>query len=981
MSDIKDDTTIKNAGKKAKKIIKRVMIWFFVIILVCIGILAVFTWLHKKSDKVQNAKEPEEYFYELESQNENITYAEDSGIIYMNNEIIIMVSADVDLQQIQTVVENFDGTIIDAMEDIGVYKVRLNKEYSLKQMNRLIEKLKEYSEIEDAFINPVITMEEDEAAVEEDEAAVEEKEPVYPADPWANASWDTEVPDGANWGMEAVRAPQAWGYFSELDTVKVGLIDTMINTDHEDLEGTCYITFTDIDDGQSSTLQVTPNDVKAQDHGTHVAGIMAATWNDKGVSGVLADKADLYYSAAYYTPNNSTGSGYYDAYNYVKAISALIDKGVQSINISQNTSRLIGFAASHGNENAISHLEVQANLAEAMLLRIINGIEERGDKDFVICVSAGNSNNTTYYKNKNAEFGYKESYIWPWEAFNGEKGGSDAQYNNFLSFIDDEKVKGRIIVVGSAGIDNKKSNDEETRYKYSKFSNIGERVDIIAPGEKIYSCVVKSYAYLNGTSMSAPFVTAAAGMVYAANPELSGPEVKKIVCASTYGRLYYENGSSGMLDLSAAVKYSLETRDHSVNSVIKETTNDGIDLCFLVDTTSSMGDDIENTKVNMEEILLSLSEKCGDYRVALVDYRDFPERTYDSDDYPAKIQLGFSNDNDAILNAIKALTLGYGGDNKETVYSGIEQALSLDWRANAKKVIIVLGDAPPLDPEPYTDYTYDAILAALYDAKITIDTEQSDDRVISDSKASMINVYTIGTEANADAIDFFEAISEDTGGAYTDVSSAAEVSNAIIDSIDMIEIASLLDISSDFGDEFSGETVELYQDGAFFFEFDLDDEGCFVLEDMEADTYEWTIPRLAVSGKLKVKEDSEKSRIVFEREWYSFALVLWQRHKALLIAGVAGCILVITLLWIMIHKIKNMLRNSKKKKDALNSAEYSSNAQETQEQSTNAQGPNAQAQYVQEENVQAQTVAFCPMCGTAVVPDSNFCMNCGNKLQ
>lgn len=41
--------------------------------------------------------------------------------------------------------------------------------------------------------------------------------------------------------MEAIHAPAAWGYLSELSEVNVGLIDTMVNNQHEDIEAKTYV--------------------------------------------------------------------------------------------------------------------------------------------------------------------------------------------------------------------------------------------------------------------------------------------------------------------------------------------------------------------------------------------------------------------------------------------------------------------------------------------------------------------------------------------------------------------------------------------------------------------------------------------------------------------------------------------------------------------------------------------------------------------
>ena len=78
---------------------------------------------------------------------------------------------------------------------------------------------------------------------------------------------------------------------------------------------------------------------------------------------------------------------------------------------------------------------------------------------------------------------------------------------------------------------------------------------------------------------------------------------------------------------------------------------------------------------------------------------------------------------------------------------------------DAGKVIILLGDAAPLDPEPYTGYIYEDVLLALFNADISLDYENSDQRVVSALDTSLINVYTIGTSASSDAEDFFRSIS------------------------------------------------------------------------------------------------------------------------------------------------------------------------------------------------------------------------------
>lgn len=70
--------------------------------------------------------------------------------------------------------------------------------------------------------------------------------------------------------------------------------------------------------------------------------------------------------------------------------------------------------------------------------------------------------------------------------------------------------------------------------KLSYFSNYGKRVDISAPGEGIYCAVPKffddsRYCYLDGTSMSAPYVAAAAAMFKTLHPKYSASKITKLL--------------------------------------------------------------------------------------------------------------------------------------------------------------------------------------------------------------------------------------------------------------------------------------------------------------------------------------------------------------------------------------------------------------------------------------------------------------------
>lgn len=933
-----------------KKILKRILISAVVLLVLFVLFMAAWIFLifpYFIAEEGGTA-EVQPGIVEKAEESEKIDFNQSNGVLYVNDEIVVFVRESAPQEKITALFSSLDAEIDDSMADIYLYRLIFREPMSYDDLDALVRKISADPSVEKAYLNTVTELEADAAGEEGTDGSEEDfeyREAAYPDDPWDGVQWNVRVPRGDNWGMEAINAPGAWGYLDQMGTVRIGLIDSM-PADYGDLSfanKSCLF----VDDATGKT-NVNKYKLSADKHGTHVSGIMGAGWdNGTGVSGVTGGKGELYYSAVYYESDGNVEERYATAYSYLLALKTLIDQDVQVINISQNTSRLVGFAASHGNQNAINYLSLQADMTEKGLGRIISA--RAGEPDFVICVAAGNSNSTYYYKDDKQPYGYREEISF-WEkmksmfGWRGEKGGSLALYNNFLNLMDAEDVKGRVIVVGALGIDDSASTSDSTRYTYADFSNVGSRVDISAPGVDVYSCVVDGYDYLSGTSMAVPHVSGVAGLVFACNPDLSGLQVKDILKASATGRYYYGSEYSGMVDAEGSVVNALKTVDTPVEKVLKTEVDNGLDLCFIVDTTGSMGDDIENAKENMESILEHLGEKTENYRVALIDYRDYPSRSGASKDYPYKVQLHFTNNNDSIKDAINGLDLGNGGDEKETVYSALMSAVELNWRSDAKKVIIIMGDAAPLDPEPDSGFTYDDVLLALFNADINIDFGDSDERVVDSLDTSLINVFSIGTDASTDAADFFQKISENTGGSYAGVDNASEVGDAIISSIEQIEVADRKTVSADFGDELASQTIDMYLGSEYLFSFETDENGRFEIDSIETETYRWTSNSLYAGGSLDVGTDGRNAEVRRTKTYgISPLLILWEQNTGLicsaLIVYLAVCIAVPV-------SIKSIRRKLGRKKTAA-----------------------------------ASISPKCPSCGFEITQGEKFCRKCGCRLQ
>lgn len=956
------------------------------VLVACVGIIVALALGGRVGDNGLSGSSGNSDPAQIAAESEQVDVSPD-GVVYMNNELLVYVQAgatDAEARELFSAVGA--STVDDTMSDIGLYRLIFAESLSYDELTSKLETLNASALVDNALLDPVALLEPDDTDDEESTAtdsATETTSPVYPDDPWDGSSWDISVPRDANWGMEAIDAPGAWAYLDELEEVRVGLIDSLPNTGHEDLKdvfGTAVVNLIDAQTG--SVTQATSQ--TATKHGSHVAGIMAADWdNGAGVSGVMGGKGRIYYCQTYYTGNTTTEQEYGTAYSYLLSLKTLIDQDVQVINISQHTSHVVCFAASQGNQNALNHLQQEADAAEIGLKNIIAQREEAGRSDFVICMSAGNVNGYVFRPDASQTYGYYELGQGDKVTSSDQQGGALAIYNNFLNLIDDADVQNRIIVVGAVGIDTSSSTASETRYEYAYYSTYGSRVDVVAPGTDIYSCDINGYVFDSGTSMAAPHVSGVAGLVFAANPDLSGPDVKRIVVASAEGRYYHGSSYSGMVNARTAVELALSTRDESVSRVVSSNTTNGLDLCFVVDTTASMRDDIANARENMEDILANLAERTENFRVAIVDYRDFPSRTNDADDYASRVQLNFTNDVEAITQAINDLGLGNGGDTEETVYSGLLQAVNLGWRDDAKKVIIVLGDAAPLDPEPITGYTYGDVLTALYNGGIGIDFDSSDERVLGEPDESLINVFSIGTNASDDAMDFFDGISSDTGGSSVDISDASEVSDAISSSIEQIEVEAGVTAELDFGTDMAGARIDLYaaeggsdadggaaadgaadgdaaadgaagsssatvaEPGEYLFSFTTDGSGCFTVEALPAGSYVWTTDGPAGGGTLSVATGGVEPTIeTSDSFWFAPVMKLWQDSAALIVCGlilvVAACIGVPVVVSVIAGRVRSQQRPPR--------------------------------------GGSAGGGQRCPHCGGTVAPEARFCRNCGRQI-
>lgn len=114
------------------------------------------------------------------------------------------------------------------------------------------------------------------------------------------------------------------------------------------------------------------------------------------------------------------------------------------------------------------------------------------------------------------------------------------------------------------------------------------------------------------------------------------------------------------------------------------------DLAVVLDTTGSMGDEIEFLKTELRAIVRGLQDSHPDLdiRMALVAYRDegdiFVTRSY-----------GFTGSGEEMEERLAAQGGSGGGDEPEAMDQALIRALALDWRPEAVRSLLLVADAPP----------------------------------------------------------------------------------------------------------------------------------------------------------------------------------------------------------------------------------------------------------------------------------------------
>ena len=493
---------------------------------------------------------------------ETVAESED-GFHYVTSQLLVVAEESASFDEVEELFSAYDGEIVGYISFTDDYQIQLEGDYTYEELKALCGDLEEEEILESVTLSYVSELTTDSVD--------------YTLDPWIDANdasdtsgsdWDEDNPEGKNWWAEAISMPSVWNMDLELETVKVGIIDSMFDTTNEDLDDGLFAKLWNNEDDVSavyeSALAGTGTiSVKSARHGTHVAGLIAAqAENYFGIAGV-SQNAELYGYATRSSSYDSTVEAYWGStFAWKYAIALMLNEGVKVINIS------MGFdtakeAANNGDAWALEWLEISnASMSDFLLKYIDSGYE------FLICKAAGNI------------------------------ADCDASYD-LLSGITEERVKERIIVVGAAKCINGFFYEEDDYCT-------GSRIDVYAPGVDILSDAPTNITItLSGTSMATPIVSGIAALIWGVNPDLSASQVREIIIASQSVSAFQEEELSSLAKIGHfyAELISSGTVEYTLTSIV-----DAYFCVSMAQTTDGTAEDLDTSYGTLVGVIYALDE-------------------------------------------------------------------------------------------------------------------------------------------------------------------------------------------------------------------------------------------------------------------------------------------------------------------------------------------------------------------------------------
>lgn len=335
----------------------------------------------------------------------------------------------------------------------------------------------------------------------------------------------------SNWGAEAMDARGAAEVAVTRAPVTVGVIDSGIDDTQPDLVGR-------VDTARSVSCAVNgvPNQAEdarrfSDEHGTHVAGVIAANHNDIGIDGIAPEATLVSIKAL-----NESDLLYPEA--LVCAYEWATTHQVDIVHNSYQMDPWVYWNLTDPEQAAaLEAAERAIHRAQSSGLAVIAGAGDRGVDIDHPTTDSDSPTDSTPIPNRSVE----GARMVPAQV-------------------------GGVVTVSSVGMEDWNAEPLRATLVRAERSNYGASVDFAAPGEWIYSTypngrIPQIYGYTSGTTLAAAHVSGIAALVKSVHPTLPGAQIISIMrkqAANEYGRLKAPNDGAeyrgyGFLDARSAM--------------------------------------------------------------------------------------------------------------------------------------------------------------------------------------------------------------------------------------------------------------------------------------------------------------------------------------------------------------------------------------------------------------------------------------------
>lgn len=359
-----------------------------------------------------------------------------------------------------------------------------------------------------------------------------------------------------------IAAPEAWKLHNDASSIIIAIVDSGVDIDHPDLADNIWINTAEIpgngldDDGNGYVDDITgwnfvdgnPNQLAAE-HGTHVAGIAAASGNNGiGISGV-AWNAQIMSLDVF---GSGTGA---PAQAIVDAIYYAVKNGAKVINISLG-------------------LNLKANPEDLLKSDLLKAWDDAfayaKTNDVFIAISAGNEGSQFDNLTEWEGIGNLDRYAAISPLFS-------RSHSNVASVVATDSVNeraayssyGQSATIGAPGGDSSKVIDlyipgpGETGDNLTAEINFGILSTVpVGTGDPNFG---RDYDFLQGTSMASPVIAGMAALIRSANPTISAQDTLAILRA----------GATAQSSLGNAVKGGLTANLFNSMQIAKNWTGAG----------------------------------------------------------------------------------------------------------------------------------------------------------------------------------------------------------------------------------------------------------------------------------------------------------------------------------------------------------------------------------------------------------------------